>query len=277
MTGPTAGTPTQIALDHLRSHARALGLRAGDVEDIAVTDRYTNAYNGVTHVYLRQRHRGIGVVDAVANYNVARNGSIISFGNSFIGNLSAKIRAGEGRLGAAASVKSVARQLGLKAPANLSVQSGDRRCRRGKVVFGRNGISLEPMTARLVYQKSGTKVLLAWQIELYMPSGAHWWNLRADASTGEILARTDYVSHADDAYNVFALPKESPNDGGRTIEVNPATGCLAERLAQHRQRRRARDDQHHRQQRATPTPTGTQTTCPIRTAARTGRPAPATA
>jgi hypothetical protein len=224
VTGPTAGTPTQIALDHLRSHARALGLRAADVDDIAVTDRYTDAYNGVTHLYLRQQHRGIGVVDAVANYNVARNGSIISFGQSFVSNLSAKVRAGESRLGAAASVKSVAHQLGLKAPASLRVQKAIGGA-DAEVIFGKNGISLEAITTKLVYQRSGSVLRLAWQIELYEPSGAHWWNLRADASTGKILARTDYVNHADDAYNVFALPKESPNDGGRTIEVNPATGA----------------------------------------------------
>ena len=221
VTGPSVGRPAQIALNHLRGRAQALGLRAGDVDDIRVVRRYTDAHNGVTHVYLSQRHRGIEVVDANANYNIARNGSIISFSESFVRDLSGKVRASGTRMSAAASVKSVARQLGLRPPATLEVLRS-RGGVSGKTVFAKNGISLERITARLVYQLSRSTYRLAWQIDLYEPSAAHWWNLRADASTGAILARSDYVSHADDAYNVFAIPKVSPNDGDRTLEVNPA-------------------------------------------------------
>ena len=44
---------------------------------MAVTDRYSDAHNGVTHVYLRQRYSGIEVFDANVNISVARDGSII--------------------------------------------------------------------------------------------------------------------------------------------------------------------------------------------------------
>ena len=37
----------------------------------------------------------------------------------------------------------------------------------------------------------------------------HWWNLWVDAETGEILAKVDWI--ANDTYEVFALPKESPH------------------------------------------------------------------
>ena len=218
---PKAGDPATIAIDHLRGQAQALGLRPGDVRDVAITDAYTDAHNGVTHVYLRQRFRGIGVVGANANYNVSRNGSIISFGQSFISDLSAKVRSARS-LNSAASVKSVARQLGIKAPASLKVLQAPRGVSE-RVQFGANAISRRPIDARLVYQPVGSVVKLAWQIELYEPSGAHWWSLRADAATGRILARSDYLSEADDRYNVFAIPKESPNDGGRTLVTNPAT------------------------------------------------------
>jgi hypothetical protein len=216
-----AGSPTQIALDHLRGNAQAFGLRAADVAGIAVTDRYTDSYNGVTHVYLRQQYRGIEVVGANANYNIARNGSIISFNQSFVRDLSAKVQGAVG-LSAAAAVKSAARQLGLKAPASLRVRSTEGGA-SAKVTFAKSGISLRPIPVRLVYQLSNGAVRLAWQIEIYEPGAAHWWSLRADASTGRILARSDYLNHADDAYNVYAIPKESPNDGDRTIETNPAS------------------------------------------------------
>jgi hypothetical protein len=223
LTRPAAGDAATIVLNHLRAQARALGLRAADVSDVTITDRYTSADTGVTHVYFRQRHRGIEVFGANGNANVAANGSIISFNESFVADLSSKAR-GAASLSASAAVKAAARQLGLRAPAALKVKSTSGGV-AGRTVFAQNGISLEPITSKLVYQPQAGRLVLAWQIELFEPSGAHWWNLRADASSGRILARTDYGNSADDAYNVYAIPKESPNDGGRTLEVNPATGA----------------------------------------------------
>jgi hypothetical protein len=49
----------EIARDHVADGRVALGLGSGDVADLAVTSAYRSAHNGVTHVYLRQRHRGI--------------------------------------------------------------------------------------------------------------------------------------------------------------------------------------------------------------------------
>ena len=36
-----------------------------------------------------------------------------------------------------------------------------------------------------------------------------------------MIGQTDYVDH-EGAYNVFAIPKENPDDGPRTLEVDPA-------------------------------------------------------
>jgi hypothetical protein len=222
LTGPKQGDALSIALAYLRSQRGAMGLRAADLADVVVTDRYTDAHNGVTHIYLRQRYRGIEVFGANVNINVARDGSIINLGGTFVGNLDAAAAGQRAGLSAEASVKSAARKLGLAAPAALKVRQ-QRGGTAQATVFERNGLSMEPITTKLVYQVTDARKLrLAWQVELLEPDGEHWWNLRVDAQTGEILARSDYISDADDAYNVFAIPKESPNDGPRTLETNPA-------------------------------------------------------
>ena len=53
---PGEGSPLAIALRYLRA-PRPLGLTGGDLQGAVVTDRYRDAYNGVTHVYLQQRYR----------------------------------------------------------------------------------------------------------------------------------------------------------------------------------------------------------------------------
>jgi hypothetical protein len=57
-------------------------------------------------------------------------------------------------------------------------------------------------------------------MSIRQPDQKHWWHLWADAATGVILAKVDWI--ANDTYEVFALPKESPSDGPRTVEANPA-------------------------------------------------------
>src|SRR5258706_295822 len=49
LTGPNPGSPRDVAFDYLRKNASALGLTPGDV-DVIVTDEYTSADSGVTHL-----------------------------------------------------------------------------------------------------------------------------------------------------------------------------------------------------------------------------------
>jgi extracellular elastinolytic metalloproteinase len=227
LTGPRQGDALELAMDYLRAQRTEMGLRVSDIADVAVTDRYTDAHNGVTHIYLRQRYRGIEIFGANVNINVARDGSIINLGGSFVSNLAAAAGGQAPGRDAAASVRSAARQLGFRAPASLAVKQV-RGGQAQSIVFERNGISLEPITAKLVYHITDAQRLrLAWQIELYQPDGDHWWNLRVDAQSGAILARSDYGSHADDAYSVFAIPSESPNEGDRTSVLNPADAAAS--------------------------------------------------
>jgi extracellular elastinolytic metalloproteinase len=224
LSGPRDGDAVEIALDYLLQQRSELGLSAGDIADVAVTDSYVSQHTGVTHVYLVQRFEGIEVVGARVNINVAPDGGVMSLGGSFVSNLQAAAQGQQPERGAAAAVRDAARQLGLAAPAALEV----RRAPRGQardVLFAESGISQEPIPARLVYEIVGNdRLRLAWEMEIYEPDGSHWWNVRVDARTGEILARDDYGSDAAPEYEVFALPKEHPNDGPRTIEIDPADG-----------------------------------------------------
>ena len=88
LTGPNQGDALDIALAYLQQASENLGLAAGDLADLAVTDRYTTRHNGVTHVYLRQRLGGIEVFGANVNINIAADGSVISMGEALIPGLS---------------------------------------------------------------------------------------------------------------------------------------------------------------------------------------------
>ncbi|HET9344464.1 MAG TPA: M36 family metallopeptidase [Candidatus Limnocylindrales bacterium] len=222
VSGPRAGDAAAIALEHLRTKANAYGLARADLADVVVADRYTDDHSGVTHLYLRQRVGGIQVADTDATVNVARDGSIVSVYSNMLPKLKERVRPGGVGRAAATAVKDAARQLGLPAPGRLVVKQqvgGKDRA----VIFEKNRISLTVIPARLVYQPVGNELVLAWDVAIAETSGQHWWNARVDANTGKIVALYDWSAHADDAYNVFAIPAESPDETGRTIVTNPAT------------------------------------------------------
>jgi extracellular elastinolytic metalloproteinase len=251
LTGPQRGDPLLIAQRYLQQNVHLLGLTGADLLDVVVTDQYTDAHNGVTHIYMRQRFKGIDVANGDLSINIAADGSVINVGHSFVTNLAAAVNRQAPRRTAPQAVAGAARHLGLtltQAPQVLSQPAGDAQ----EMLFDEAGISQEPIPARLVYQPVGPdRVRLAWQLDIYELSSEHFWSMIVDADTGEVLAQHDYIDHdnwdyiaagpttsrnnallapqarvntlVDGAvYNVFAMPLESPNDGPRTLVVDPA-------------------------------------------------------
>lgn len=249
MTGPNAGEPLDIALSYIGQYHAALGLSAADVAGLVVSDMYRSEHNGVTHIYLQQQKDGILVFNAYLNVNIAADGSVINLGNRAVSNLDRAIETAVPTLSAAEAIEAAADHLGLTISEPLVAQEvvggPDQR-----VVFNDAGIAVEQIPARLMYQPvADGSVRLAWDLEIYERSTVDWWTMRVDAQTGEVLSQLNYVVHENsgeaegavghdvhsgsselanlqgelvpESYNIFAIPKESPYDGPRTLELNP--------------------------------------------------------
>ena len=219
LTGPSAGKPLAIARAYLKAHTRELGLRASDLSDLAVTDRYTDSTTGTTHIYFQQRYKGIGVYNGITGVHVARDGSVINVANRFVANLSSAVNAHAPARAAKQGVKDAARALGLdlkREPAVVRALGGAPQT----TVFDRAGISLDAIPAKLVYVPTASGARLAWNVTVAETSGRHWWSANVDASSGALLSKSDYV--ANETYDVFAPPRESPAEGGRSLLADPA-------------------------------------------------------
>jgi extracellular elastinolytic metalloproteinase len=261
LTGSKNGKPLDIALGFIKQSREKFGLSETDVLDLKVTDQYTDRHNGVTHIYLRQQIDGIEVVSAEMSTNVARDGKVINLNSSFIKELRAAAKGRNASLSPVQAVEAVVRHLGLTLTQpleTLETVAGPERA----TTFSKGGVSSEAIRAKLVFQPvTGDEVRLAWSVELSEISGLHWWNISVDAATGEILAGYDYVDQDNwgdnfapdaarnknfaartnmtapraslavaplatvndgSAYNVYAFPFESPNDGSAALTWNPA-------------------------------------------------------
>ena len=184
----------QTALRHVQAHFKDFGAASkADVQALRVTDRYTSRHNGVTHVYLLQQHNGLDVFGAAATVNIGPDGSVIHGAGGMVAGLAQKAGVASASLTPEGAVAAAARALNLPAPSGLRVE----RAKGGRdraVTLTPGGISRASIPARLVYQPDADgRVRLAWEVVINTTTGPDIWNARVDASSGELVARTNYT------------------------------------------------------------------------------------
>jgi extracellular elastinolytic metalloproteinase len=190
--GLQAQQPAQIAAAHLALKADSLGLTAGDVTDLLLTDNYRTQHNGITHVYFRQAYQGIGIWQAVANVNVNNQNRVISFGCSFLPNASARTNGTVPLITAAAAIATVAASHNLPDPTDLQILQGPNGPDLA-ATFSKGGISQENIPVRLMYvEDDHGQLRLCWDLSILPTDGKHWWCTRVDAQTSQILSEVDW-------------------------------------------------------------------------------------
>jgi hypothetical protein len=217
----------QSAFDYLRASYVTLGLTADDVADLVSKDLYSSAHNGVTHVYLRQRHRGIEVAGTEITLYVTADGHVHHVSHRLLSGLASRAGTSLPSLSAADAETRAAADLALSA-----------------------SVPGPALRASLIYHLMADGSLrLAWDLMIDARQEPEFCGtVVVDAVSGEILDRTSWTtplvpdlsgraalglgsdggarvpneSMSPDGYQVFAIPKEHPDDGPRTLEADPA-------------------------------------------------------
>ncbi|TGE17815.1 T9SS-dependent M36 family metallopeptidase [Hymenobacter elongatus] len=246
------------ALSQLTAQRSRLGLSEADLLNPAVTSQYTDAHNGVTHSYLRQRHQGVEIYGAVADVHVDRAGKLASLHSSFLPNVTEIARTAAPTLTAEQAVAAAARGLNMPAPRSLRVVKAGAAAEG--IEFNDGGISLDNIQVKLMYLPLPDGSLrLVWDVTIAPLSAEHYWNARVDAANGALLDKTDYTISESfgisaltqpvaqmaaaaraqpatgtgsrpsvaNSYNVWPLTIESPSHGNRAVVVNPANAVAS--------------------------------------------------
>jgi extracellular elastinolytic metalloproteinase len=219
LTAPASGQPLTIALNYLKQNAGKLGLTAADFDNYVVTDQYTSAHNGVTHIYLRQMLNGLPIIDADLNINITREGRIINVGSTFIAGLS---QSGPGSVQTnvepASAFEQFASEFDLELPTQPTVVKSEGGVAR-KTVLSTGGLATDNVVAQLHYVPTAAGPKLAWRLSVPMLDRASWADASVSVENGEVLHYGNYVNAA--AYNVYPFPLEDPNAGPRSTVVDP--------------------------------------------------------
>ncbi|MBF9144043.1 M36 family metallopeptidase [Hymenobacter properus] len=220
---PTASPDAVRALGYVRAHAGALGLSDADLSDLVVTGSYTDAHNGLRHVFLSQRINGHDVLGTEVGLHFSPTQTLLSRTGSF----GKDLRAAASRLPQPA--------VGAEAARNAALQH------LHQAATG----TAQP--AELVYRflPNGT-LAQAWQVRVRPAQGPDAWTVLVDAATGRALKARNQVIRENpkqasrfqpagpgpvtpllqptvaNGYRVYASPLESPLHGASTLAVNPA-------------------------------------------------------
>lgn len=238
----------------LNQSAKNYDLKADDVQNWIITSEHYSKRSGIHHVYLRQAYQGIEVRTATAALHIDRGGKVVSMSNNFLKNLPEKIINNTPTLSAEDALRNASQQMNYEATPNINVVSPVGGVNQAGILEAAS-ISKREISVKLMYEvlEDGS-VTLVWNMPIYELNGLNWWDMRIDASTGAILSKDNWIvscdfddpnhqhahhnrSHCNNkttpnsldfsalgmvgAYNVYAMPVESPNFGDRSIVTDP--------------------------------------------------------
>ncbi len=239
-----------IVKTYLDNNIQEYNLVEEDVNEWIITNEVYSEKSEVTHIYIQQAYKGIPINGAVGNFSIKDN-EIRYAKNSFISNISTKANSISPIITPERAIEKGAAglNLGVTSAISLIENTGDN-----KFIYSKSGVSQENIPVNLVYQpiQDGT-LKLSWDLSIFQLDGKHWWSLRVDASSGEVLHKNDWGANCDfhtidlehnkqhselkfsesvtrresslllagEQYNVYAIPTESPNHGPRIVLTEP--------------------------------------------------------
>jgi extracellular elastinolytic metalloproteinase len=255
-----AARPRTELPEEQRRRAR---VTAADVANPIVTDLYTDADTGTTHIYLRQRYNGLPVANADLNVTVLHDGRILSVGGVFVAGLgSRRATPIAPKLDAPGALRSAARNLHLRLTDVPQVVSAANDAQRATKLRARS-VSLDDIPAHLHYVPTADgNVQLAWDLVVRVPGGEHWYDTSVSAADGKQLFTADWTDDAAD-YDAelqrLPVSEAQPRRGRAAERFEPVgPGGFTVRMAGPQWHERRGFERHERQQRRCPRRPGQQ-------------------
>jgi len=227
--------------------------------DLVITDESYSKLTEAHHVYLNQTINGIEIYNSGGNFAI-KNDKVVYSNFELIKSALSKINTGDFNISAHKAIVYACNEIGIRDGFKTELIKSENSM---SYLFDKGTISLENIPVKLIYyytSKENQPIHLAWDLSIYEKSKKHWWSIRVDATDGTILDINDWVLECTfgdsnhqghghqrrsfynheassllpptDAYNVFAIPVESPSHGARTI-VNGTDNLLASPFGWH--------------------------------------------
>lgn len=222
---------------YLQEHASQWNLKAADFANLEFVSSASSKASNTKHLKVRQTKNGISMIDGFGIVTI-RDNQVIHVTTNFI---SVSEPANQSTLSASEAVNVSLRYLNLPTAGLKQLQQ-----KENSFLFSKEGISKENIPVKLVLGNHNGKLVYLWDLSIYPLNSEHWWSMRLNAETGEVIFRNDWITHCSaehcsdenhhitqsmmapppppgaDQYKVYGLPNISPAHGDRVMVVNPS-------------------------------------------------------
>ncbi|MBD2699077.1 M36 family metallopeptidase [Spirosoma sp. BT702] len=266
-----AQTEVETARQYVAANLTQQKLVPVDIDGLRLSSAYLSPTTGWYHVYFNQTYQSIDVYNRMMNVVlVDKQASYLN--HNFIAGIESITKKGniKGAISPLTALQKAVANVGL-ATTNLAPIQSLSAVKSASGVLTRSVYALPelsdekidvklfwlPVEPDSIDKKSVRELALSWQVHFLTKDGRNGWNIHVDATSGEILRKTDAVrncsfdspnhlkvSHecvgapsidaaqyfgvqkkafAGNSYTVFDYPLESPNHGSRTESISPYT------------------------------------------------------
>ncbi len=185
--------PLRQAREYLSQNKASLGFTDTDIADLSLRNTYTDAHNGVTHLYVQQLYKGIEIKHAVLGLHYRSSGELLFAGNNFHKKLDTRLDKKSASILPEKAVELAAEALDLQIKTAPTVLNAGRTAAK-ETTLSNAGISLNDIPAKLVYAPAEDGSLrLAWEVQIYTLDAQNYWVAQVDARSGKLLGKQDLV------------------------------------------------------------------------------------
>lgn len=222
---------------YLQEHANQWNLKPTDFSNLEFVSQASSKAANTKHLKIRQTKNGISLIDGFGIVTL-KDKQVIHVTTNFV---SIADPANHPALNAKEAVHAALKHLNLSATDIKELTSS-----KNSFLFSKDGISKEDIPVKLVLGKHEGQLIYLWDLSIYPLGSEHWWSIRLNAETGEVIFQNDWISHCSvehcpdenhhvaemkmvpppppgsDQYMVYALPNISPAHGNRVLLTNPS-------------------------------------------------------
>jgi len=174
------GVAQSSNLELIKDYLIEEGMSEEDIKGLKVQrSSFSNSLKA-TNIYVIQEYKEIPIYNAIGSF-VVKNGKVLSFSGKFHTNLAKKINTTTSMTVPRDAVRYVANDLGVRISMDLkTIHKGNK----GETVFSDENLSREQIPVIPMYVWKNDKLLLSWDVSIYMIDGKNWYSMRVDALIG---------------------------------------------------------------------------------------------
>ena len=173
------------------------------------------------YYYIVQEINGIEVMNALTPVLVKNGSDVQILKSTFVEKLDSKVTASAASISANDALQKATNHLKLPFSSLQQLESNNN----GKeVIFEKGTISQEDIKVKLYYYpvNEGEEVKLVWNVSVFMVDGLHWWNVRVDASNGQVIDKFDWT------VNCSGSLEDGHSHGKVNRGVSPKVNAIAD-------------------------------------------------